>query len=179
MSKEGSAISTEDRESTCDGSDDPQKRCGRHHATGLASITGGYECCCGKPWLMAGRCMTGASEGDPVDPPDRESTYRDRLAEAIGQSMILRTSPHEIADAVLAVPNPYLQSALERLAEANEKIANLSARFTGVKIHALRLRDRITDPETVAVLDELFGALINPPPGDTPEPNLAGGQNDD
>jgi hypothetical protein len=48
------------------------------------------------------------------------------------------------------------------------KIEDLSARFTGVKIHALRLRDRITDPETVKVLDELFGALTNPPPGDTP-----------
>lgn len=60
------------------------------------------------------------------------------------------------------------ESAEAQLAEAEKKIANLSARFTGVKIHALRLRERITDPEAVTVLDDLFGALTNPPHGDTP-----------
>lgn len=60
------------------------------------------------------------------------------------------------------------ESAEAQLAETQKKIENLSARFTGVKIHALRLRERITDPDTVTVLDDLFGALTNPPPGDTP-----------
>lgn len=51
----------------CDGSDDAALRCGFHHVTGLACWHGGYECCCGEPWLIkADRCLTRAEHGDPV-----------------------------------------------------------------------------------------------------------------
>jgi hypothetical protein len=112
------------------------------------------------------------SLGESVRDPelDRLSQENDRLAAKVAKldGLVDDCMNQMIENGVRA------ESAEAQLAEAQKKIVNLSARFTGVKIHALRLRDRITDPATATVLDELFGALTNPPPGDTPEPNRSG-----
>lgn len=58
----------DDLRQQCDGADDPRKRCGLHHATGLA-LMGGYSCCCSEYWTSRNRCSTGAQAGDPVTAP--------------------------------------------------------------------------------------------------------------
>lgn len=76
MTDKPAAGHTEPRQ--CDGSDDPRKRCGHHHATGLSNGFGGYECCCGDTWRGApDECLSGAKTGQPV-------ALRDRVYALIG-----------------------------------------------------------------------------------------------
>jgi hypothetical protein len=30
------------------------RRCGNHHLTDIGNMFGGYNCCCGEPWLSDG-----------------------------------------------------------------------------------------------------------------------------
>jgi len=87
------------RERTCDGSDDPAKRCGRHHPTENGNLMGGYDCCCGQPWLASyDHCMSEARRGDAV-------SVRDQVAAALryeGGDLNEDQDVYDLADAVLA-----------------------------------------------------------------------------
>lgn len=108
---------------TCEGSDDPSKRCGRHHPTELASFLGGYECCCGEPWSgKESKCLSGAKTGDHV----ASTTFvaaeglRDRLAEAVAGAVPdgAMLTERDIVDAVMAALAVYPGDLPARMAEA-------------------------------------------------------------
>lgn len=121
-------------ETPCDGSSDPRQRCGKHHATGLASL-GGYECCCGEYWTSKNECSTGAKKGEPV-------SARLKAAALLWFASCEIDGPSDaddFVDAVLAVRDEEIEKL--RHASATESRINFELRADIARRMALAEKD--------------------------------------
>jgi hypothetical protein len=86
---------------------------------------------------------------------------RDQIAEAIGRTMILRTSLPEITDAVMAVVQP----ELDRLNSERDEYQRANTRFQGINTTryeaAIRANDRAEEAEAAIACIRRYAGELN------------------
>ena len=102
-------------------------------------------------------------EGPGSDrPPQGHTALRDRIASAIGSTMILRTSVDEIAEAVMEVVHPHLKSLVDAPKEVGDS-GDLSERLdaalrtVGLARNLAAYRDAVLP----VIADEVAGAVLH------------------